>query len=400
MTKTPINLIQRAAFHFLWNGANPDNGLVPDQISLASNGEIHRSPSSIAVTGMALSALPVATENGWISRRDAAARARATLRFFAREAEQFGGFFFHFLDLASGKRVWKCEVSSVDSTFLFLGALFCEVFFDKKSGSENEIRELSQEIFARANWNWFSDGKDAVSIAYKPERGFSKHAWRGYNEALPLAVLSLGAPQFSLPLPSYGAWTQTYRFKRLYGREHVFCGPLFTHLFPHLWLDLRGLFDAPLQKHGLDYFENTVRAVEIQHQWAKKRGDERKWGVSACDAPQGGTLGGYRARGVPFGRFDEVFSPPVCLASLPFAPELAMESWNFWEENHPEIVGAWGVRGAVHVPSGWMSAFFGLDQGLLILMLENAKSGLLWELSRRIMPLQRGLERAGFQPRK
>ncbi len=401
--------IQRAAWHYLWSGANPQNGLVPDQIfergeaahSGASHSPTLHSPASIAVTGMALSALPVAVENGWISRAAAASRALATLRFFAHEAEHHGGFFFHFLDMKSGKRVWECEVSSVDSTFLYLGALFCGAFFDQsgfdQSGDESEIRDLSAAIFARADWGWFCSGQNAVSIAYKPERGFSKHAWRGYNEALPLAVLALGAPDFALPASSYAAWTENYRFKRVYGRDHLFCGPLFTHLFPHLWLDLRFETDAATREKGLDYIQSTRSAIEIQREWAKKRGDARKWGVSACDAPQNLKLGGYRARGVPFGRFDEVYSPPICLSCLPFTPDFAVESWDFWLENHPEILGDFGVRGGLHAPSGWMSAFFGLDQGLLVLMLENARSGLLWELSRAVKPLQLGLKRAGFQ---
>ncbi len=384
--------IQRAAWRFLGEKSHPENGLVLDQCG----GGGAYVPASTAVTGMALSALPVAVENGWISRRDAAARAVKTLRFFAHEAEQCGGFFFHFLDLESGKRAWKCEVSSVDSTFLFLGALFCGAYFERKSGAENEIRDLAALIFERANWNWFCVEKDAVSISYTPERGFSRHAWHGWNEALPLALLGLGSPTHALPAQSYAAWTRSYRFKRLYGHDFLFCGPLFTHLFPHLWLDLRGRFDAPMRQNGFDYFENTRRAIWIQHDWATKRGAGQKWGVSASDAPQGGSLGGYRARGVPFGRFDQVFSPPVCLASLPFAPELALESWDFWLKNHPEILGKWGVRGAVQAPGGWMSGYFGLDQGMLVLMLENARSGLVWELSRGIEALKIGFERAGF----
>lgn len=390
MSQNHIEAVQRAAWRYLWQGANPQNGLVPDHIEAGKSGV----PASVAVVGMALSALAVATENGWVSRREAAQRALATLRFFAREAAHHGGFFFHFLDVERGERVWNCEVSSVDSTFLFLGALFCGAYFDLDTPLEREIRVLGEEIFARADWNWFRGGGEAVCIAYKPERGFSKYDWRGYNEALPLAVLGLGSPSFALPLSSYAAWTSTYRLKRLYGREFLFCGPLFTHLFPHLWLDLRGVGDAPLRNRGLDFFGNTTRAVEIQVEWARRRGDAEKWGVSACDAPQGGTLGGYRARGVPFGRFDEVFSPSVCLAALPFAPDLALEGWDFWRRNHPEVVGKWGVRGAIHPQSAWTSGWFGLDQGMLVLMLENWRSGLLWQLSKRIAPLQIGMKRA------
>ncbi len=404
--------IQRAAWEFLWGKANPANGLVPDHID--ARGAVV-SPASVGVTGMALTALPVGAENGWVTRAEAAARARATLHFFAGEAEQHGGFFFHFLDGKSGARAWKSEVSSIDSTFVFLGTLFCAAFFTRKDGDENEIRELAEQIISRADWNFLRGinveaarhpaathapntvERDAVVVGYTPERGLSHHVWRGWNEALPLVILGLGSPTHALPRGSYEAWTRDYRFKRLYGREWLYCGPLFTHLFPHLWLDLRGQSDAPMRKANFNYFENTRRAVQIQHHWAKKRGDERAWGVSACDGPLGGKLGGYRARGVPFGRFDEVFSPPVCLASLAFEPELASESWGYWREKFPEIAGNWGVRGAVHRPSGWMSGYFGLDQGMLVLGLENWRSGLLWDLSRGIESLQTGLQRAGFE---
>ena len=389
-----IPAIQRAAWRFLWEKADPRNGLVPDHIDADG---IIVSPASIAVTGMALTALPVAVENGWVTRNEAAQRALVTLRFFANKATQHGGFFFHFLDLECGERVWKCEVSSVDSSFVFLGALFCAAFFSRKSGAENEIRELSEQILARANWNWFRGEKSAVSLGFTPEKGFSRHVWHGWNEALPLAILGLGSSSHALPLESYAAWTENYNFKRLYGRDFLFCGPLFTHLFPHLWLDLRGQSDAIMRERGFDYFENTRRAIQIQHEWAKKRGDERKWGVSACDAPQGGKRGGYRARGVPFGRFDEVFSPPVALASVAFEPDLARQGWGYWLENFPEIAGEWGVRGAVHIPSRWMGGYFGLDQGMLVLLIENSRSGLLWKLSRGIEELQVGLKRAGFQ---
>ncbi len=386
--------IQRAAWRFLWDKANPQNGLVPDHID--QNG-IVVSPATIAATGMMLSALLVGVENGWVSRAEGVERALITLRFFARDAAQHGGFFFHFLDMESGERVWNCEVSSIDSTFIFLGALFCEAYFDGKSRGESEIRELADEIWERADWNFFRGEHDAVSIAYTPEKGLSKHRWHGWSEALPLAVLGLGSSSHPLPIESYAAWTQSYKFKRLYGRDFLFHGPLFTHLFPHLWLDLRGQSDAVMRERGFDYFENTRRAVQIQSDWAKKRGDARKWGVSACDAPQNGTLGGYRARGVPFGKLDGVFSPPVCLAALPFAPDLTLESWEFWHKKHPEIAGNWGVRGAVHDESGWIGGYFGLDQGMLVLMLENWRSGLLWELSRSVKPLQIGLKRAGFR---
>jgi hypothetical protein len=388
-----LETVQRAAWHYLWEKADPHNGLIPDHLD--SKGRVV-SPASIAATGMALSAFPVAVSNGFVTRPEAAGRALTTLRFFARDAEQHHGFFFHFLNPETGQRVWKCEVSSVDSALLFLGALFCAQFFDNNSAAERELRELASEIWERADWNWFCDGLDGVSIAYKPERGFSCHIWRGYNEGLLVYIMGLGSPTHALPSASYAAWTRDYRFKRVYGIDYLYCRPLFTHLFPHLWLDLRQTRDEIMKKNDLDYFENTRRAVHVQQEWARRRGDPRKWGVSACDGPNTRKNGGYHARGVPFGHFDDVFSPPVCLASLPFQSEVAAEAWDFWMDEHPRLLGQWGVRGAINPTTGWMSGYFGLDQAMLVLMLENARTGLLWELSRSIPALQTGLKRAGF----
>jgi hypothetical protein len=388
-----ILAVQRAAWRYLWQKANPRNGLVPDHIDADG---IVVSPASIGVTGMALTALPAGVENGWVTRNEAATRALATLRFFAHDAAHYEGFFFHFLDMETGERVWKCEISSVDSSFVFFGGLFCAAYFDRKNGVESEIRALAAEILARAHWNLWCAGADAVCLAYKPERGFSRHRWRGYNEALPTVILGLGAPLYALPAESYAAWTRDYRKKRVYGIETLFARPLFIHLFPHLWLDLRAVRDDWMRQNSLNYFENTRRAIEVQVAWAKRRGKASKWGVSACDGPNLRRNSGYHARGVPFGAFDEVFSPPVCLASLPFAPDLALEAWRYWIEEAPQLSGEWGVLSAIHPPTGWTSGFFGLDATMLVLMLENARSGLLWNLSRQIPQLQNGLQRAGF----
>lgn len=386
-SKNPLEEVQKAAWHYLWEKANPQNGLVADQTGA-------NSPASIAVTGMALSALPIAVENGWITRPQGAARALATLRFFAHDAQQQHGFFFHFLDMESGQRVWNCELSSIDSAILFLGVLLCGAFFDSVSAAEREIRELSEQISARADWNWFRNGDAAVSIAWKPERGFSKHHWRGYNEALLLYFLGLGSPTHALPEASYIAWLKHYHWRTIYGIPTIYCGPMFVHLFNHLWFDLRDFQDAWTRQHNFNYWDNTISAIQIQSEWAKRRGHPQQWGVSACDGPNLRKNGGYHARSVPFGHFDEVYSPPVCLASHPFAPEVVTPAWGFWNQEHSEMVGKWGVRGAIHTTSGWMSEYFGLDQGLLVLTAPR-ESNLLHELARAIPVMRRGLERAG-----
>src|SRR5262249_45606847 len=133
---------------------NPDNGLVRDKTDPAA-------PCSIAVVGMALATLPIAVERGVLFRPFAAKLARRRLRFL-RELPQgpetdvsgYKGFFYHFLDIETGRRVWQCELSTIDSAFLFSGMLTAATYFDNDTADEAEVRRLADELYRRADWNW------------------------------------------------------------------------------------------------------------------------------------------------------------------------------------------------------------------------------------------------------
>src|SRR6185436_2647860 len=151
---------------------NPANGLVAD----TSRKE---APASIAVVGLMLSSYPVAVERGWMSRADAVERALATLRFFwnssqsgAPDATGYKGFYFHFLDMESGKRAWESELSLIDSALLLAGALTASVYFDQDTQSEGKIRDLAHALYRRVDWRWAQNGKEFVTQGWKPECGF------------------------------------------------------------------------------------------------------------------------------------------------------------------------------------------------------------------------------------
>src|SRR5688500_6223387 len=214
--------LQRDTFRYFWRETNPANGLIADNTAAPDI------PASIAGVGFALASYPVAVERSFVSRAKALERTLATLRFFwtapqgpMPDATGHRGFFYHFLDITTGRRAWRCELSTIDTTILVAGALTAAAYFDRETNDEREVRTLADSLYRRVDWRWAQDGKATVSHGWKPETGFQRHRWEGYNEALILYVLGLGSPTHPLSKKSYPAWTSTYRWKKLYGHEYL-----------------------------------------------------------------------------------------------------------------------------------------------------------------------------------
>jgi hypothetical protein len=352
-----LALLQRQTFEFFLYEANAANGLVPDNTRAGA-------PSSIAAVGLSLACYPVAVRRGYVTREEAVARTRTTLRFFTdsphgREPDATGyrGFFYHFLDMETGRRAPGCELSTMDTAILLAGALTVAEYFDEDSADEVEIRRLADSLYRAADWTWALDGGRAVRHGWTPEAGFLPYRWQGYNEALLLYVLALGSPDHPIPPDSYGAWTETYEWRRIYGIDLLHGGPLFLHQLSHLWIDFRGIRDAFMRERDLDYFENSRRATFVQQRYAeinprRFRGYSRDiWGITASDGPgpavqqaDGRTLHfyDYCARGVPDGPDDGTLSPWAVVASLPFAPEIVLPTFARYLERYPDMRSRYG----------------------------------------------------------
>jgi hypothetical protein len=323
------------------------------------------------------------------------------------------------LDAKTGRRAWKSELSTIDTALLLVGMLLAAEYFSGDSAKERELRERVAAIYARIDWRWAQNGQAALALAWKPETAFSKYRWFGYNEALLLYVLALAAPQYPVDESAYLAWTSTFRWKRLFGHEVLYAGPLFIHQFSHIWLDLRGIRDAFMASKHTDYFENSRRAAYIQQSYASRnaRGfagyDELSWGFTASDGPgdvvrsvkgRRRQFYGYRARGVPFGPDDGTLSPWAAAASLPFAPDIVLPSIRRFHELLAHKPSSFGFYASFNPsfrvkrePAGWLSPWhYALNQGPIVLMIENYRSGLVWRLMRACPAVRRGLERAGF----
>lgn len=423
-TKLTINAelqkMQRITFDYFLKETNPTNGLVIDKT--APNW-----PASIAATGLALACYPVAIERGFISRAAAIEIILTTLRFFWNspqgpevDATGYKGFYYHFLDMQTGRRAWQCELSTVDSTFLLAGMLTTAMYFDANTADEQEIRNLADALYRRADWQWAQNQGETVTHGWKPETGFLDYRWEGYDEAMLLYTLGLGSPTYPLPESSYAAWASTYKWKTDYGYDFLYAGSLFTHQLSHVWIDFRKIQDAFMRDKGIDYFENSRRATYIQQQYAINNPldfigySHRCWGITASDGPGPEVLKingierqffDYIGRGVPYGPDDGTIAPWAAITSLPFAPEIVLPVLDHYIYNLNLKKGHhYGFRSSFNQTypgkshhCGWISPwYYGLNLGPIILMTENYRTDLLWTLMRNSSYIENGLRRAGF----
>ena len=420
-TDEDLNRLQVTTLQYYFHETNPANGLIRDKTAPAA-------PCSIAAVGLCLATIPVLVERGVVSREFAPEIALRRLRFFHNsphspepDSTGYKGFYYHFLDMKSGRRVWECELSTIDSAFLFAGMLTCAAYFDADTEEEAEVRELADALYRRADWQWALNGGAAISHGWKPETGFIPHRWTGYDEGLLLYLLGLGSPSFPLPAESYAAYCSTYLWKKIYGYELLYSGPLFTHQLSHLWIDFRDLRDAFMREHGTDYFQNSRQATYVHREYAIRNPlefagyGEFCWGITATDGPnwEKRAVNGierqfyeYYARGAPYGPDDGTIAPWVVVASLPFAPEVVIPTVRAMAQLDLGATKRYGFKPSFNqtyeVPNSstgyWVTPYhFGVDQGPVILMIENYRTGLIWNIMRRSPYVVAGLRRAGFR---
>jgi len=429
--------LQQRGFRYFWDTTDPRTGLAPDRWPT-------RSVASIAATGFALTALPVGVANGWVARGAARDRALTTLRFLwslpqGNAAEGMAGhrgFFYHFLETGTGRRARPCELSTVDTALLMAGVLFAGLWFDRADPAETEIRSLARRLYERVEWDWSADvaGDARPSMGWYPESGFIARRWNGYTEAMILYLLGLGSPTHPLPPAAWNAWCATYRdsWRDEGARRHLAGAPHFWHQYSHVWVDFRGRRDAAMRVAGFDYFENSVRATRTQRDYALAnpggwRGyDGEVWGLTACDGPgpitvrvagRDHTLASYSARGplgLPDGFDDGTIAPTAAAASFPFAPDMVEAAVAAMRQRHGAAIwDRYGFRDSFNLSAasaegrplegriipgfGWVAAdYLGIDQGPIVAMIENARSGMIWSTMRSQPDLQRGMRLAGF----
>ena len=426
-----LDTLEHRTFGFFWERSDPASGLTPDRWPTPSF-------SSVAAVGFALTAYPIGVERGWVTRTAAADRTLTTLRYFWRQPQGpapggvtgHKGFFYHFLDMRTGFRFETVELSTIDTTLLLAGVLFCREFFNGAGQDEVAIRAYADSLYRRVEWTWVQPNAPLVNMGWKPESGYLSHDWRGFNEAMILYVLALGSPTFPVDTAAWTAWTSTYQWGTFHGQAHVGFAPLFGHQYSHVWIDFRGIQDGYMRERGIDYFENSRRATLAQQAYAIANPAGWTgyggvlWGLSAADGPADVTLPvngqerrffTYAARGASFNevRDDGTIAPTAAGGSIPFAPEIAIPAlmtmrqrygqwlwgrYGFLDSFNPTFRFKVPVQHGTVVPDvGWFDGdYLGIDQGPILAMLANHRRDFVWKYMRKSPYIIAGLRRAGF----
>lgn len=415
-----LDSIQYHAFLYFTHEHHPEWGIVKDRAASWA-------PSSIAASGFGIPSLATGVERNWISREEAARITLNMLRFYYdsnqstdTNAMGYKGFYYHFMKMDTGTREWNCELSSIDSGLLFMGIIFARNYYNQDNAVEKEIISLSNAILGRLDWSIFTMDENSkhphtISMGWRPEKGLIDWGWHGYNEGLFLYILAAATGMENVER-SYDAWLSTYKWKEPYeGMAHVAFPPLFGHQFSHAFIDFRGLADKYMKEKGIDYFENSRIATLVQREYAIenphgwKGYDALSWGITACDGPgekynfDDKKFIGYAGRGAAgrdYNYFDDgTIAPYASLSSLPFAPEIVLPTIRaIIERNGPAIWGKYGFYDAFNNTANWVNDdFIGIAQGPMLIMIENFRTGLVWNYVMKDPLIQTGLEKLGFE---
>lgn len=413
--------LKKRTFQFFWNAID-SNYQTLDRYPT-------KTFSSIAATGFGLSAYLVGIENRFITRETGAERVLRVLKVLwslpqssaETGASGYKGFYYHFLTLEHAVRFKNVELSSIDTGLLMAGILSCMTYFDADTPVEAEIRKIADDLYRRVDWNWMMKSNGIMSMGWHPEKGFIDSEWAGYNEAMVLIILGLGSPTHPIPDLSWQKWCTTYDLDTFYGYKNVQFDPLFGHQYSHCWIDFRGIRDSFMRINQDDYFNNSRsatlsnRAYCIANPMKWTGYSENQWGLTACDGPDGklnidGVIReffSYRARGAASTQIidDGTIAPTAAGGSYAFTPKESEACLShLWNTYYSDLVGEYGFKDAFNLtykdsnhPEGWFDKdYLGIDQGALLLQIENNDSELLWKIMKNNPYIVRGLKKAGF----
>ncbi|MHC1707843.1 MAG: glucoamylase family protein [Bacteroidales bacterium] len=414
-----LDSIQYKTFLYFLNEHHPEHGIVKDRAAAWA-------PSSIAACGFGIPCLAIGAERKWISREKSAEVTLKMLRFFINSVQSadtnavgYKGFYYHFLRMNTCTREWKCELSTIDTGLLMMGIIFARNYYTGDNVTEKEIRLLADALLNRVEWNFMrmpDQGKFAhtISMGWTPEGGLHDYGWIGYNEALFLYILAAGSGMDDIKT-SYSSWLGNYKWNTPYpGLSHAAFPPLFGHQFSQAFIDFRGLADEYMKEKGVDYFENSRRATNVQRQYSIQNPhgwvgyDSLCWGITASDGPTekynkgDRKFLGYAGRGssgADYNYFDDgTLAPYASLSSLPFAPEIVLPTIKSINERYGKhLWGKYGYYDAFNPTAEWFNDdFIGIDQGPMLIMIENFRTGLVWDYVMKDPVIQKGLGVLGF----
>lgn len=425
-----LQYVQKATFQWFLHHSNPITGLIADRSG--SN----EAPASIAGTGFGLTVYAIAVERGWITRAEAINYTLKVIKGLYHSPQGlekegnsgYNGFFYHFLDPNTGLRstpphYWYSEISSIDTALLMAGVIFARNYYNGPTLKEAQIRYFCTLLYERVNWSWLLTSELTLGHGYTPESGFIPYAYKGYSEAMLLYILAISAPKHPIPHASWSAFIGHAVAESPAPHEAKMIMvpgmPLFTYQYPQIFINFKGIRDDINRRLDFDYFENSRRATLAQWNYAKdgagKRGyNQLNWGLTASDGPGNITkkyedkeiiFHAYSERGAPGGFDDGTIAPTAAISSIVFTPKIVLKTIRYWLTHRPELFNEYGFVDAFNptfdlsTHSGWVDTDrLSIDQGPIIMMIENYRTGFIWKVISQDKLIQNGLRRIGFKP--
>lgn len=390
----------RKSYNFFIKEANnnkesPGYGLIRDKTILAND------IASIASVGYGLAALVIGVKHKWLTFQKAYEKASRTLDTFINSVEGENGFFYHFVNMETGKREWNCEISIIDTAIFICGAITAGEYF---GGS---VKEKAGILYKRINWEWYRN-KDTnyFYMGYKPETGFWGN-WDLYSEQLMIYVLSAGSPTFPVDKSTY------YNFKRNradYKNNkdiiYTYFGSLFTYQYSHAWINFMDLIDSD----GINWFENSIKATQANRQYCIDNANifktygEDFWGLTAGLGPKGYSSFGAKPCDVDLNiQNDGTVTPSGAVGSIVFTPKESIKAMEYYYNKFLKLWGKYGFKDGYNLEGSkpWFAKeYIGIDKGIEVLMIENYLNGTIWEYFMDNMYVKNGLKNLGFTSNK
>jgi hypothetical protein len=397
-----LDIVQQQTVRYFWEGAHPVSGLARDRQK--TTGDPLNDLVAIGGSGFGIMALIVAVERGWINRAAVLDRLHRMLSFLEC-SPRYHGMFPHFINGRTGETVpfgrKDDGADLVETTFLFQGLICAREYFDESAPEEQRLRDRVNWLLVQAEWDWFARGDRHLHWHWSPSHGWAmKNPIRGWNECLLSFVLAAGSSRHAIdPHIYHEGYAAGPGFRN--GRDYHgialplgtnFGGPLFFAHYSFCGLDPRGLSD----RHA-DYWEQNVRHTRINyaHCVANPHGHlgygADCWGLTSSHGPDG-----YAAH-APASDVG-VITPSAALSSFPYAPTEAMQALRgFLTKPLKRLWGRFGLVDAFCESRNWYSrTYLAINQGPIVAMMENHRTGLLWRLLMDAPELRHGLARLGF----
>jgi hypothetical protein len=390
--------LQRHAFDYFWYESGT-NGLIQDRMT-------DKKLSSTMAAGFQLPALCVGAENEWITRSQAVERVTTILETYAR-LPRFHGMFAHYYDIETGEVIplmhEKDNGADVSETgFLMAGILTVRNYFNGTDRAEKRIQQLATKLYEEVEWDWMlQDGKGrrhtTLAWHWSPDHGFFSGQRVRSNMELSSMItylLAIGSPTHPIPPKTWHeGWAADYQWLTMDKHTFIACPPLFAHQYPQVWIDFRNRRDR-----FADYFRNSRYATLANRAYCLRNlyPDHDVWGLTYCDGPEGYGIYGYPPKRGEIDR-DAVTPPTAPAGSLPFTPRESLSTLRYVFNNfHDRMWGKYGLYDAFSLKHDWFfDNYVAIDQGPIVLMIENLLSGFVWDTFMQDPVIDTALNRIG-----